>query len=73
MCFCARMLALESKGRAFYRKRELQIFLLISGGHISGQFLSTNKASPYKAIPKAKGMFMAKNLETVDHKDLRFG
>ena len=38
------------KRKTFYRKSELQIFLLISGGHIGGQFLSTNNmASPYKA------------------------
>ena len=30
------------------RKSELQMFLLISGGHIGGQFLSTNMALPYK-------------------------
>ena len=30
------------KRKSFYRKNELQMFLLISGGHIGGQFLSTN-------------------------------
>ena len=38
------------KRKSFRRKSELQMFLLISGGHIGGQFLSTNKASPYKAL-----------------------
>ena len=27
------------KRKTFYRKSELQIFLLISGGHIGGQYL----------------------------------
>ena len=31
------------------------MFLLISGGHIGGQFLSTNKASPYKALKSKVG------------------
>ena len=53
----------QVKRRSFYRKSELQMFLLIAGGHIGGQFLSTNMASPYKAL----------NSETVGHKDLRFG
>ena len=30
------------KRKSFYEKSELQMFLLISGGHIGGQFLSTN-------------------------------
>ena len=38
------------KRRIFYRKSELQMFLMISGGHVGGQFLSTNMASPYKAL-----------------------
>ena len=29
------------KRKSFYRKSELQMFLLISGGHIGGQFWST--------------------------------
>ena len=32
-----------------YRKSELQMFLLITGGHIGGPKLSTNMASPYNA------------------------
>ena len=41
------------KRKTFYRKSDLQMFLLISGGHIlviGGQFLSTNIASPYKLL-----------------------
>ena len=45
------------KRKTFYRKSELQMFLLISGGHIGGQFLSTNMASPYKALQKVPEMF----------------
>ena len=37
------------KRQTFYRKSELQMFLLISSGHIGGLFLSTNMASPSKA------------------------
>ena len=38
------------KRKSFYRKSELQMFLLISGGHIGGPKLSTNRASPYKVL-----------------------
>ena len=38
----------------FYRKSELQIFLLISGGHIGGPKLSTNTASPYAKLYKSE-------------------
>ena len=38
------------KRKSFYRKSELQMFLLISGGHIGGPKRSTNMASPYKAL-----------------------
>ena len=40
----------QVKGKSFYRKTELQMFVLISGGHIGGQKLSTNMASPYEAL-----------------------
>ena len=33
--------------KRFYRKSELQMFLLISSGLFSGPKLSTNMASPY--------------------------
>ena len=36
------------KRKSFYRKSELQMFLLISGGHIGGPKRSTNMASPTK-------------------------
>ena len=45
------------------------MFLLISGGHLGGPKLSTNMASPYKALQNVS----ANNSETVRHKDLRFG
>ena len=46
------------KRKSFYRKKELQMFLLISGGHIGRQSrLSTNMASPYKALQKVPEMF----------------
>ena len=38
------------KRKSFYRKSELQMFLLISGGQIGGLKLSINIASPYKAL-----------------------
>ena len=46
--------------KSFYRKSELQMFLLISSGHIGGPKRYTNMASPYKAL-------------TVGHKDLKLG
>ena len=60
------------KRKSFYGKSELQMFLLISGGHIGGQFLSTSMASPYKALQRCVKCF-GTNSETVGHKDLRFG
>ena len=41
------------KRKSVYRKSELHMFLLISGSYIGGQFLSTNMASPYKALQSA--------------------
>ena len=38
------------KRNSFYRKSELQMFLLISCGHISAPKQYTNMASPYKAL-----------------------
>ena len=38
------------KRKSFYRKSELQMFLLISGGHIGAPKRYTNMASPYKAL-----------------------
>ena len=37
----------RGKGKSFYRKRVLQIFLLISGGHICVPNLYTRMASTY--------------------------
>ena len=47
----------QVKRKSFYRKSELQMFLLISGGHIDGQFVSTNMASPYKALQRCVKCF----------------
>ena len=48
------------KRKSFYRKSELQVFLLISGGHIGAPKRYINMASSY-------------NSETVVHKELRLG
>ena len=44
------------KRKSFYRKSELQMLLLISGGHIGGQKLS-NMGSPYKALKNVREIF----------------
>ena len=61
------------KRKSFYRKNELQMVLLISGGHICVPKLYTNMASPYKALQKGAWNFSANNSETVGHEDLRLG
>ena len=38
------------KRKNFYRKSKIQMFLLISGGHIGAPKQCTNMASPYKAL-----------------------
>ena len=43
--------------KSFYRKRELQMFLLISGGHISAPKLYTDMAFPYKALQRCVQRF----------------
>ena len=45
------------KRKNFYGKSELQMFLLISGSHNGGQFLSTKGASPYKALQRCVKCF----------------
>ena len=45
------------KRKSFCRKSELQMFLLISGGHIGGPKLRTNIASPYKALQRSVKRF----------------
>ena len=58
------------KRKSFYRKSELQMFLLISGGHTGAPKWYTNlQVSPYKALQNV----LANNSETVGHKDLRLG
>ena len=59
------------KRKSFYRKSELQMFLLISGGHICAP-----KRSIWRLLTKRyKGAWnvSANNSETVGHKDLRPG
>ena len=51
------------KRKSFYRKSELQMFLLICGGRIGGQFLSTNMAPP--KLYKGSWNISANNSETV--------
>ena len=60
------------KRNNFYRKSELQMFLLISGGHIGGPTQYTNMASPYNALQRCINV-STNNSETVGHKDLRLG
>jgi len=45
------------KRKSFYRKSELQMFLLISGGLIGAPKLYTNMASPYKALQRCVKRF----------------
>ena len=49
------------KRKSFYRKSELQMFLLISGGYIGTK------------LYKGAGKVSANKLEFVGHKDLRLG
>ena len=45
------------KRKGFYRESELQMFLLISGGHIGAPEQCTNMASPYKALQRCVKRF----------------
>ena len=45
------------KRGSFYRKSDLQMFLLISGGHIGASKRYTNMASPYKALQRCVKSF----------------
>ena len=45
------------KRKSFYRKSELQMFSLISGGHIGAPKRYTNMASPYKALQRCVERF----------------
>ena len=57
------------KIKSFYKKSELQMFFLISGGHIGAPKLYTNMASLSKAYKG--GWNVSENYsETVGHKDL---
>ena len=47
----------QVKRESFSRKSELQMFLLISGGHIGGPKPCTNVASPYKALQRCVKRF----------------
>ena len=59
------------KRRSFYRKSELQMFLLISGCHIGGHFISIKWR--VKKLYKGARNVSANNSETVGFKDLRLG
>ena len=69
MCLCALIASSRVKRKGFYRKSELQMFLLISGGHIGGQLIWRLHTKLYKGAWNVS----ANNSETVGHKDLRFG
>ena len=45
------------KRESFYRKSELQVFLLVSGGHIGGLFLSANHGVDIQSSTKVHEMF----------------
>ena len=45
------------KRKSFYRKSELQMFLLISGSHIGAPKRYTNMASPYKDLQRCVKRF----------------
>ena len=57
------------KRKSFYRKSELQVFLLISGGHIGAPKRYINMVSSYGGAWNVS----ANNSETVVHKELRLG
>ena len=46
------------KRKSFYRKSELQMFLLISGGHIGAPKGYTKMASLYKALQRCVKRFV---------------
>ena len=54
--------------KSFYRKSELQMFLLISGGHIGAPIWRL-----HTKLYKGAWNVSANNSETVGHKDLRLG
>ena len=60
------------KRKSFYRKSKLQMFLLISGGHIGAPKRCTNMASHTK-IYKGAWNVSPNNSVTTGHKDLRLG
>ena len=55
------------KRKSFYRKSEIQMFLLISDGHIGGHGVCDTK------LYKVAWNVSANKSETVGHKDLRLG
>ena len=59
------LLVLEWKERTFYRKSELQMFLLISGGHIGAPIWRL-----HTKLYKGAWNVSANNSETVGHKNL---
>ena len=62
------------KKRAFNRKSELQMFLLISGGHdVGAPKRCTNQWRLHTKLYKGAWNVSANNSETVGHKDPRLG
>ena len=60
----------RAKTKIFCRKSELQLFLLISGGHTGHQF-GTPICRLHRKLYKGAWNVSANNSETVNHKDLR--
>ena len=56
--------------KSFYKKSELQMFLLISGGHIGRPFYGPPIWCHHTKIYKVGWNISANNSETVGHKDL---
>ena len=78
MCLCARLLVLEGRERAFIEKSELQMFLLISGGHIADISAPKRYTNPQYGVSlhgstKVRETFRQITQKTVGHKDLRLG
>ena len=60
------------KRKSFYWKSELQMFLLISGGHIGAPKLYANMASPYKALQRCVKLWPTKTWDLDKLFDLSF-
>ena len=56
--FMRKYASFREKRKSFYRKIELQMLLLISGGHIGAPKRYTNMAFPYSISTKYKHRFL---------------